>query len=503
MATKYISPYGSDANTGASPDASIGSGGPWLTEAKALGSGASAAAGDLLVFAPNTYRETLTLGLTSPASEIRIIGDVRNEYGFKDGSGNLLRAGPVRFSAWTTDDKTAPSASSLVDLAGRDNLTFEDIDFIGGTGRLIDGRTAMSTAIKFKRCTFDNPAGSSSPSIDLSGGITANVALAWLFENCKWFTWGGYSVTAQSVPNSGSADWDLDVQFNNCEIFQISNVSAAVYITKTAAGSFFPGGIKFQNCAIISASWAILMQNGWSTSLPVKVYNSLIAVGSSSAALAVDTLGNLVEDYNVIKAQTLRSNVTAGTNTKTAYGLLLDGGRSQMRGFLARQYFSPLVDSPLLGFGSDASVTLSEDLLSRARPSGCGITWSNALKAVGPFEYHDYGRENTADASSGSCLELTGPGDQERVLAVDAVSTSPSFKVKYDGNYTGTNYPQIELVADASIGVSAQTLTATVAASGAYETLTFSAFTPTRKSRVRLRFKNRSGAGNGKCFFDK
>lgn len=501
MATRYVSTAGDDtANNGLGQDATNSTNRPWRTVNKALS--ASVSSGDIIRLGPGVFRETATVAMTSAVAETRIIGDPRNEQGFKDGSGVLLRPQLVRFSGWTTDDKTTPSASSLLTLAGRDFLTFEDILFHGGNARIIDATTAMSTNIKFKRCKFHMPAlCGTTPAIDWSGGITANVPLAWQFDQCIWHTLGGYSLTAQSVPNSASADWDLDVLFTNCQFHQPSIASAVFYLTKTAGGAFFPGGFKFHNCKFIAAYWAILEQNGWSTTFPLKVYNSLI-LAAGQPGLAANAIGEIVEDYNLFRCPTPRQNVAVGAHSQTVYSDLLETGESQMWGFKPQPPFSPAIDSPLLGFDSDASVVLTEDFLGRARPSGSGPTWANALKSVGVFEAHDFGRENTADAASGSCLELTGPGDHELILRVDATLQTPAYKVKYDGNYTGTNYPQIELLADASIGVSAQTLTATTAASGAYETLTFTGFTPTRKAWVRLRFKNRSAAGNGKCFID-
>jgi hypothetical protein len=57
------------------------------------------------------------------------------------------------------------------------------------------------------------------------------------------------------------------------------------------------------------------------------------------------------------------------------------------------------------------------------------------------------------------------------------------------------------LLANAELGIAAQTVTAT-AGVDTWQTLTFSSFTPSNKGVVTLRLISRAAAGNGKAWFD-
>jgi hypothetical protein len=65
MTTYYVDPVnGLDANNGLGPDASAVSNKPWKTLAKLLGA-AGFASGDTAYLAPGTYREVVTVAMTS------------------------------------------------------------------------------------------------------------------------------------------------------------------------------------------------------------------------------------------------------------------------------------------------------------------------------------------------------------------------------------------------------------------------------------------------------
>ena len=70
MATYYVRPDGSNANTGLGQ----GAGQAWATVAHALGSssggGAGLVSGDILYIAPGVYRGAITLGMASAASPL-------------------------------------------------------------------------------------------------------------------------------------------------------------------------------------------------------------------------------------------------------------------------------------------------------------------------------------------------------------------------------------------------------------------------------------------------
>jgi hypothetical protein len=500
MATYYVSKSGNDANNGLGPDASHASNKPWLTIGKALGA-AGIASGDTVYIGPGVYREQVLIAMTSAVAETRVVGDPLNAQGFKDGSGITLAAQPVRWTAFTTDDKTSPAATATLRLAGRDYLTFEKIFFMGpnGNASVVSTTTGASTNITFRDCFLYSPPGSSGArpvTIDTTGA-PANTTLTWLFDRCDLVSVQS-SVISITAVSSASADWDLGITIRNSKIYS-PNGAGAVSGSKSGANAFAGGGVRVENCTFLGAS-LIAANTGWPTALPMGVYNCTIV--ASGTAIQATTLGQIVEDYNLIHAATARSNVTAGATSQTTWVPLMEWGQSALFGFGVKPFFAPTFDSPMLGFGSDASVSLTEDLLGRVRPSGPGITWANTSKAVGALELHDFGQQETSVVDAGSsAVKLTGPGDQAIYVPVDAVSTTITVRVRYDTNHGTGSKPQAILDANAKIGVSTETKTATVGVD-TWESLVFSSFTATAKGVVRIRLISRSAAGNGIAYFD-
>jgi hypothetical protein len=142
----------------------------------------------------------------------------------------------------------------------------------------------------------------------------------------------------------------------------------------------------------------------------------------------------------------------------------------------------------------------SVDFLGRPRPAG-----GQTLPAAGHLERHDTGVISTSvtDGAGFNSIQLTAYDDHEFYLPVNAVATTLSVDVQYDSSYGGTNYPQVVLTGGGQIGVPDQTLTATSAALNAWQTLSFSTFTPTAAGFLTLRFQSRSSAGAGHAYFAK
>lgn len=494
MATYYVSwDVGNDANNGLGPDASHASNKPWKTVAKALGA-AGISSGDIVYIAPGTQRETVTVAMTSPVAETKIIGDSLNTKGFKDGSGVLLAPNFSRISAWTTDDKTAPASTTLLTITAKNFLTFEDLWLIGtkATTTVHCVNTAASTNWTFRRCIITMADSANTAANCIQASPTYQVVINGLIDNC--ILWCGSAARAIQITATagGSGDWDYAVTIRNSILFSRTSNAATVSANKSGASAGVGGGLIIENCSIFGG---VSIITAGSATFPLEIYNSVVFSLTGVAA------GDIVENYNLITSTTPRTNCNTGANSQTDYLTLLEFGQSRAMGFLPRIMNSPIPDSPLLGFGTDGAVSLLTDFLGRIRPSG-SAKWGSVLKACGAMECHDIGIKNTADAEVGSCVQITGPGDHEFIVPVDSVSTVLSAKVKYDGSYGGTDYPQLELVASPDLGITAQTLTATVAASGAYETLTFASITSSSKSWVKIRFINRSTAAAGKAFLD-
>ena len=136
------------------------------------------------------------------------------------------------------------------------------------------------------------------------------------------------------------------------------------------------------------------------------------------------------------------------------------------------------------------------DLLGRPRPAGA------VVPSIGALERHDVAvlAASPADGSYKS-YQIDGYGDFDLTIPVDAAVTELSIKVQYDNLYGGTLYPQALLTNGGEAGIADELLTATTAAHNAWETLTFTPFTPSAKGVITLRLLARSNASSGKAYF--
>lgn len=503
MTVYYVSPYGNDSNNGLGPDPGHASNKPWLTLTKLLGvTGFSS--GDTGKICPGVYRETVTVAMTSATAETKVTGDVDNASGFKDGSGNLVPGGEIIWTAYTTNDKTAPAAAATLNLDGRPFLTFEHITFVGGNANpgCVVASAANSTATTFTSCCFLGGTQSNGSLIAYTG--VADVAGDWTIDRCLCLNTAGNGSSSQSVlislPTSASADYDINVQVKNCLFL---GGGRGVHISTSGASAFKGGGVDVLNCTFLySASRSVYAGTAnLSTSIPCTAYNCVIIC--SGNALEAATSGQLVEDYNVIYAITPRTNVSAGANSiasssSLSYALLADIGQSMHIGRPLRPFLSPLAGSPLLGFGNQAGGP-AVDAWNRIRPAG----GAHGSYGVGYLERHDsWGKETTTTDAGGVGLSITGPGDQDLLIPVDAQSTTISIKMRRDTTYDETvGLPQAILLANGEIGITTETKTMT-AADDTWETLTFSAQTPTAKGFVTVRLVSRDASTTGKTFAD-
>lgn len=482
MANFFVRKTGNDSNAGTSAGAA------WLTIGKALGA-TGIASGDQVFIGAGTYREVVTVNMTSATAETKVIADV-------DGA-QTGDAGPVIWTAYTTDDNTAPSANATLNLNGRDFLTFEG--FLIQSGNAVPGavnaNTLTSTDITFRRCVMVAGSLSGTHLIYITNG--AGVALNWTLDSCEFY--GSVSVILRIDGARHTADYDLNMVIRNC-LFS-SSAGQTIFCSTSGAGAGFPGGVIVLNCTVLHGQnlMAVATANWSSTTFPNKVYNCFAF--DLATGLSASTSGQIVEDFNVILATTARSNVSAGANSIATFAKApsLDWGYARLNGFLGRDKAEPRAGSTLLGFGNQGSpAPPAVDLFNRPRPAG-GSSTSNG---VGALERHDTGAKelSVVDAAPAS-LKLTGPADHDLVIPVTAAATTLTARVQYDANHGTTNKPQAILQANGEIGVTAQTATA-VGGTGAWETLTLGPFTPTAAGFVTLRLVSRAAAGNGIAYFD-
>lgn len=483
MSVRYIRKSGSDSNGGTSPSDA------WLTIGKALGA-SGLSSGDTCYVGAGTYRESVTVAMTSATAETSIVADTSGAF-----TGD---AGEVIWTAYTTNDATSPASAATLILSGRDFLTFDGFTIIGGSANpsCVSATTATSTDITFRNCALI-PGDQTRITVSMTNA--AGVAFNWTFDRCLVSVGSnaaGISLTAATT-SAGAADYDLNVQIKNCLIIGGGNPLVGIQASGTL--TFKPGGVDILNSTLVGGpqGFRTLTATHLSTTVPCTIYNSIIL--ASSVGLNAATSGQIIEDYNYLPLTTPRTNVSAGANSiaDASRAPLLDFGQSWLHGFLTRAFLTPLSGSPLLGFGNQSGAP-SVDAWNRPRPAG-GASVSNAL---GYLERHDTAAKEISIVQSGStAIKLTGPADQDLLIPVDATATTITLYGRYDTNHGATNKPQAMILGGGEIGVSTQTVTMT-AAVDTWENLVFSSFTPTAGGFITLRLISRAAAGSGIAYFD-
>lgn len=481
MAVYYVRKNGSDAAAGTSPGAA------WLTIGKALLAGGMAT-GDTCYVGAGIYREAnVTVGIT-PTTTTSVIADCD---GTKTGD-----AGEVTWTAYATNDTTAPAATtSCLDLNGKNFLYFQGIHFVGGQRSGACGVRASSATknITFKQCSFINALAANTT---MNPTLTVDVAANWTIDQCIFFAHNALSIGA---PTSSVADYDLNFQITNCVFLGTS--ATAIAFTPSGALSFKPGGVDVLNCTFLAKSAGLATAANTSTTFPCTVYNCFIH--TSSLGVSSTATGQILEDYNILWCPTPRTNVATGTNSISGdpipYAPLIELGQAVFQGRQRRQFGAPMLSAPFLGFGNQAGGP-TVDLLGLPRPSGPAITKANALNAAGAYERGNTATKETTTVRTGSnALKILGPGTQDFEIAVNAVSTTVTVYGRYDSSYAGT-LPAMSVLNGEEAGVTAATATM-VAAVNTWEQLSLT-FTPTSAGIVTVRLRSSSTAGAGAAFFD-
>ncbi len=384
MANRFVRKGGNDANTGLSNALAGGGGatGAWLTIGKALGA-SGMADGDVLYVGAGTYREVVTIGFT-PTGTTSIIADV-------DGS-QTGDPGPVVWSAYTTNDSTAPANTAALTLNGKNFLSFSKFYFMGGAPNpsVVNATTTGSHDITFTDCTFV-PGVATTAGNCISQVGTAAAQDHWLLDRCR-FLWFNQSrclsfANATSASGNGVAtgDWDRDVVIRNC-LFVSTHPSQAIYWTSSGANTFKQGGLKVYDCTFVGGSVGtavIYADTGASINVPVVVSNCHFY--GVNVAIGADANGKVVEDYNLIQATTPRSNVAIGpfsnANMLAVYPSL---GYDWTIGANPRPPFSPwAATAPSLGFKNAIPVVGQQATVTDDATVGT-IAWTTPANASVP-----------------------------------------------------------------------------------------------------------------------
>lgn len=481
-------------------------GGAWADPRAAFGDAAVSGdsnspvrSGDSVVIGAGTYRQVVTLANWAPAfnGQVAVVGDVDGRY-----TGD---AGMVRLTSYLTSDKVAPSSNSLLSLVGRSNIAFANIYFVGGNAATIGATTATSQNISFRDCAFYQMHGFAGRVFQVTGSAWG-IAHNWLIDRCLILhavSGAGTGVILDlPLATGGLSDFDDSFAIQNSTLISFAN-GQLIAVEHSGSATGKGGGLRVRNCLLLSAAGVLSATNLVSTVFPCRISNSLIHCGSAAAALTTTALGNILEQNNLIVAATPRTNVAvgAGSISNDSYAALLHFGQERIWSGLLRAFSEPMDGSPLLGFGNDGAQTLY-DAFGRPRPAGGG---SFPTPAVGALERGSTAVQATSPAPPTGTYDwqFTGPGYQEFLLPVSALSTTLSVKVQRTSAYSpppGATLPALQILANQRLGIPAQTIV-DAGAAGGWNTLTAAAFTPTGTGWVTVRLASFDGTGLGVVSF--
>lgn len=449
--------------------------------------------GDTVYIGSGTYRAVVAMGASwTPAFNglVAFIGDV-------DGS-HTGDAGMVQLTAFLTNDKTAASGNTLLGAAGKANMSFSNILFVGGASNVIGSTNAggLQNSV-FRDCTVIALPSAATACMSLVGA--ANAPLNILVDRCNLHRPAGQTTTGGGIlvtlVTGTLADYDTNIVVQNCVSFgggsggQINVVNSGTLANKG-------GGVRVKGCFNIVGNLLTTVASQISTVFPCYAYGN-VSVAYAAACLNAGSAGQIIEDYNLLLSSAPRTNVTAGTHSVSdmSYAALFHFGQETQWGGLLRRLGEPMSGSPLLGFGSpDPILSNPLDLRGFPRPAGLNAAGSQ-LVAVGALERANTSVQATSPAppSGTHVWQLTGPGYQDFVLPVDTSSTTVSCTVQRDTAYVGTN-PQLSVLANGTIGVAAATVTDT-GGTASNNTLTLPAFAATAIGSVTIRVQSNDLTG--------
>ena len=502
MTTYYISPSGSNSNNGLGPDASDSTNKPWLTLKYAMETAGKVAPGDIVRVGPGNYFDTVSINpiaaICSAGSPTQIVGDPTNEYGFKNGSGvRLSPALPwllIR-SSTELDATTANAGNSFFELQTNDpnGLQFKKLGF-NGKGETFGGYVCFdvewdkTTDLLIEDCVF---AGFGAV-LRYFAGTVPTAGRNHTFRRITLF--GGSVILVQAtVSAAATADADLAIVIENSLL--IGNLFSSTFSLGTAGGNK-AGGILVRDNTIFPAasSWFATTASCISIGTPIRYRGNLIIGGQPVNA---GTSGQIIDDgYNKFFGNASNTNVTPGT--QTVFGPMPNVILPYLITFgleLPRTDWFGWTDAAHANQKFSASGSTTPDFRGRtARPWGAGAS-------IGCWQAQDVVQDTSSAITGGgtNSLKITGAGEVSLYIPVDATGFTVSVRTK-STSYGGTNYPQMVVVANPGVGVTADTTV--TAAAATEETITTATITPTSKGVMEVRLISRSTSTTSTTHFD-
>jgi hypothetical protein len=324
-----------------------------------------------------------------------------------------------------------------------------------------------------------------------SGAATAT--RNFTFRRCEFLTYFAFNASISGA--AATADADLAITFEHCRIFGRPTANIAL----AGSGGNLAGGVRWKYCDVYCMSSNAA--NGWqSTALRVSTVTPCRIEGCKfigGIPVSAGTSGHFVDDgYNRFLNGSASSNFTLAGTSK-------EGFMPQLILSSLRKWGLTLPRMDSMGWWKDATTaqkfsggsnTSSDFFGGQARPWGAG-------PSIGAIEYADMSQDTGSQITGGGAnsLKLTGAGEVSLWIPVDAAATVVTVTTE-SASYGGSNWPQMILQANPSIGYAGETVTAS---SASEQTLAGASFTPTAAGVVELRLVSRSSSGSSSTYFDR
>jgi hypothetical protein len=351
MATYYVRNDGSDANSGLGPATNQA----WATIQKALGPTSGLVGGDIVYVAPGRYTEYVNVTITSPSSQVRIVGDPSASQFASITPGVVL---------WTVMTASGANITTyLLTGTSKSNLSFENFYF--EMTNTFNNQYYMNLGscqnIQFKKCLIDANGSSTNTNI-LSISCPSGQALNATIDSCI-FNYGAQQL--QLYGTSGVLDSTV---VKNC-LF-IGSKSTAFLPTSI--------NVDFVNNTVIGAVTGIVMNPN--SSIPSTIRNSLF-VSCITAGFSISNVGTTVTYSRAIGGGF--SNMTAATLTNSFVGGNgLDNGYRQMHNLQSIFQSGSTLNSVNTSFGNTIGAPTT-DLF--------GVAWSGTSPDAGAVTFRNLG----------------------------------------------------------------------------------------------------------------
>jgi hypothetical protein len=429
MATYYVRPDGSNANTGTGPAA----GQAWLTVQYALTNAVLTTGINYIYIAPGVYRESVVLNITPTVSNTLVISGDPTAAQFTG-----VAQGVVRLTNFVTDN-ARPSSSRVFFSNTKSYFTLENI-YIDGlkTDDIIDGALVdikSCTNVTIRKMVIVNSA--YFDSFAAACYISTAASNTNIVIECSYFTCQVGLIIG--LPSSGTV-YNPQIAIRNCHV--LGNY-AGVMVTANGAAVTTSNGVNVFNCTIYGITRCIWF-NTSNTATPSTLYNSLImGIGTGATGIILQTANVLTENFNKIRSANSGTNISVfGANTTTAGSFGIDQNYSRIVGLPNLSALQSYYLSPNANAGTSTGAPLTDIY---------GVTWSGANPDIGAGTYATPGNIGVYNPTERNASTITiAPGSTSQSIelylgATGLTASTSGLSARY--NRTRTASVSIPLVA--------------------------------------------------------